>query len=64
MTILLWFSPIAAALALLFALYKGNYVKSADPGNSRMQEIAGEGEKKANFRFEDLQFGKDYVFAE
>ena len=40
MTVLLWFSPIAAVLALLFALYKGNYVKNADPGNKRMQEIA------------------------
>ena len=48
MTILLWFSPIAAALALLFALYKGNYVKNADPGNSRMQEIAGSIAEGAN----------------
>jgi len=48
MTILLWFSPIAAVLALLFAAYKGSYVKSADPGNKRMQEIASSIAEGAN----------------
>jgi len=48
MSILLWFSPIAAVLALLFAAYKGNYVKNADPGNKRMQEIASSIAEGAN----------------
>ena len=41
MTFLIWFTPIAALLALLFAAYKANYVKNADAGNERMREIAG-----------------------
>ena len=37
---LVYFAPIAAALALLFALYKAQYVKNATPGTERMVEIA------------------------
>ena len=48
MTILLWFSPIAAVLALLFAAYKGSYVNKSNPGNSRMQEIASSIAEGAN----------------
>lgn len=41
MGFLLWFTPAAAILALLFAGYKAHYVQKAAPGNDRMQEIAG-----------------------
>ena len=41
MGFLLWFTPAAAVLALLFAGYKAHYVQKAAPGNARMQEIAG-----------------------
>ena len=37
---ILWFSPLLAAAALLFALWKAHYVSAAAPGNERMQEIA------------------------
>ena len=37
---ILWISPLLAAAALLFAAYKAHYVRSAAPGNERMQEIA------------------------
>lgn len=40
MNFFLWFTPIAAALALIFAAYKAHYVQKAEPGNARMQEIA------------------------
>ncbi len=40
MGFLTWFTPVAAALALLFAAYKAHYVQKAEPGNERMQEIA------------------------
>ena len=40
MQIFVWAAPIMALCALLFALYKGNYVSKQAPGNSRMQEIA------------------------
>ncbi|MCR5664716.1 MAG: sodium-translocating pyrophosphatase [Oscillospiraceae bacterium] len=36
-----WIVPIAALLALLFAALKARYVKKCDPGNKKMQEIAG-----------------------
>ena len=48
MTILLWFSPIAAAIALIFAAYKASYVKKAEVGNSRMAEIAASIAEGAN----------------
>jgi K(+)-stimulated pyrophosphate-energized sodium pump len=35
------FAPAGGALALLFALYLSSKVSKADPGNERMQEIAG-----------------------
>ena len=37
---LIFLAPVAAVLALLFALYKANYVKKANPGTERMKEIA------------------------
>ena len=37
---ILWMSPLLAAAALLFALWKAHYVNTAAPGNERMQEIA------------------------
>ena len=37
---LLWLSPVAGLLALLFALYLTNYVTRQDAGTPRMQEIA------------------------
>ena len=37
---ILWISPLLAAAALLFALWKAHYVSTASPGNARMQEIA------------------------
>ena len=40
MEFFVWFTPVAAVLALIFAAYKANYVQKAAPGNSRMQEIA------------------------
>ena len=41
MEIFLWFSPVLALCALIFAVYKAGYVSKASPGSSRMQEIAG-----------------------
>lgn len=40
MSNLIWLVPIAALLALIFALYKARFVQKAAPGNERMQEIA------------------------
>ena len=40
MQIFVWAAPVLAICALLFALYKANYVSKQSPGNSRMQEIA------------------------
>ena len=40
MEILAILAPIAAVLALLFALYKANYVSKSSAGNDRMKEIA------------------------
>ena len=37
---MIWLTPLFAAVALLFALYKARYVSKCDAGNSRMQEIA------------------------
>ncbi|MGI5977772.1 MAG: sodium-translocating pyrophosphatase [Candidatus Limivicinus sp.] len=37
---LLWLTPVAAVLALIYAVYKAVYVKKAEAGNSKMQEIA------------------------
>ena len=37
---IIWLTPLFAAVALLFALYKARYVSKCDAGNSRMQEIA------------------------
>ena len=37
---MIWLTPLFAAAALLFALYKARYVSKCDAGNSRMQEIA------------------------
>ena len=37
---IIWLTPLFAAAALLFALYKARYVSKCDAGNSRMQEIA------------------------
>ena len=37
---MIWLTPLSAAAALLFALYKARYVSKCDAGNSRMQEIA------------------------
>ena len=37
---ILWFSPLLAVAALLFALWKAHYVSTAAPGNERMREIA------------------------
>ena len=37
---MIWLTPLVAAAALLFALYKARYVSKCDAGNSRMQEIA------------------------
>ena len=37
---LLLLIPAAAVIALIFAAYKAIYVKRADAGNERMQEIA------------------------
>ncbi|WP_258359047.1 sodium-translocating pyrophosphatase [Moorella sulfitireducens (nom. illeg.)] len=34
-------APVAGILALVFALYLTNKINRADPGNARMQEIAG-----------------------
>ena len=36
-----WIAPVAAALALIFAVVFYKKVLAADPGNERMQEIAG-----------------------
>ena len=36
-----WLIPAAALAALLFAAYKAIFVSRADPGNQKMQEIAG-----------------------
>ena len=40
MQIFVWSAPILAICALLFALYKANYVSKQNPGNDRMKEIA------------------------
>ena len=37
---MIWLTPLFAAVALLFALYKARYVSKCDAGNSQMQEIA------------------------
>ena len=37
---MIWLTPLFAAVALLFALYKARYVSKCDAGTSRMQEIA------------------------
>ena len=37
---LIWLAPVLALAALLFAAYKALYVKRAEPGNERMQEIS------------------------
>ncbi len=48
MEIFLWFSPVLALCALIFAAYKAGYVSKASPGSSRMQEIAGSIAEGAN----------------
>ena len=40
MNTILWSVPILSVCALLFALYKANYVIRSSPGNAKMQEIA------------------------
>src|SRR5690606_34781682 len=39
---LIYAAPVAGVLALLFAFWKTTWVNSQDPGEQRMQEIAGE----------------------
>jgi K(+)-stimulated pyrophosphate-energized sodium pump len=39
--VLLWAAPITGVIALLFALYKANWVDKQAVGNDRMKEIAG-----------------------
>ena len=41
MNVFVWITPVLAVCALLFAAYKASFVSKADPGNERMQEIAG-----------------------
>ena len=48
MEFFLWFSPVLALCALIFAAYKAGYVSKASPGSSRMQEIAGSIAEGAN----------------
>ena len=40
MDFLIWLAPAFALVALLFAVYKANFVSKAEPGNERMREIA------------------------
>ena len=37
MEIFLWFSPVLAICALIFAAYKAGYVSKTSTGSSRMQ---------------------------
>ena len=41
MSVFIWITPVLAVCALLFAASKAAYVNRADPGDARMQEIAG-----------------------
>ena len=38
---MIYLIPAAGVLALIFALYKAQWVKGQDPGNEKMQTIAG-----------------------
>ena len=40
MTVLVWITPLLAVCALLFAAWKAAFVSKANPGSTRMQEIA------------------------
>ena len=64
MNLLLWFTPAAAVLALLFALYKASYVKNADAGSERMREIAGAIAEGANaFLMSEYKILALFIFA-
>ena len=41
MSVFVWITPVLAVCALLFAASKAAFVNKADPGDARMQEIAG-----------------------
>ena len=41
MSVFIWITPVLAVCALLFAASKAAFVNRADPGDARMQEIAG-----------------------
>ena len=41
MSVFIWITPVLAVCALLFAASKAAFVNKADPGDARMQEIAG-----------------------